>query len=130
PTETTTTPAQTTTTPTETTPVTTTTTQDVAKHEDALAQGQGGNVTPVQEGTQVTENRNQVDLNGTTTTEPVSPQAQNANGEHAGDVNRTPEDAAQQQQQEAAHQEQNDINNQRGQETAAPVDISGISDGF
>ena len=130
PTETTTTPTQTTTTPTETTPVTTTTTQDVAKHEDALAQGQGGNVTPVQEGTQVTENRNQVDLNGTTTTEPVSPQAQNANGDHAGDVNRTPEDAAQQQQQETAHQEQNDINNQRGQETAAPVDISGISDGF
>ncbi len=130
PTETTTTPTQTTTTPTETTPVTTTTTQDVAKHEDALAQGQGGNVTPVQEGTQVIENRNQVDLNGTTTTEPVSPQAQNANGDHAGDVNRTPENAAQQQQQEAAHQEQIDINNQRSQETAAPVDIGGISDGF
>jgi hypothetical protein len=130
PTETTTTPTQTTTTPTETTPVTTTTTQDVAKHEDALARGQGGNVTPVQEGTRVTENRNQVDLNGSTTTEPVSSQAQNANGDHAGDVNRTPEDAAQQQQQEAAHQEQNDVNNQRGQETAAPVDIRGISDGI
>lgn len=130
PTETTTTPTQTTTTPTETTPVTTTTTQDVAKHEDALAQGQGGNVTPVQEGARVTENINQVDLNGTTTTEAVSPQAQNANGDHAGDVNRTPENAAQQQQQEAAHQEQNDINKQRGQETAAPADIGGISDGF
>lgn len=130
PTQTTTTPTQTTTTQTETTPVTTTTTQDVAKHEDALAQGQGGNVTPVQEGTRVTENINQVDLNGTTTTEAVSPQAQNANGDHAGDVNRTSEDAARQQQQEAAHQEQNDINNQRGQETAAPVDIRGISDGF
>ncbi|MBR6811664.1 hypothetical protein IKM56_04510 [Candidatus Saccharibacteria bacterium] len=130
PTETTTTPTQTTTTQTETTPVTTTTTQDVAKHEDALAQGQGGNVTPVQEGTRVTENINQVDLNGTTTTEAVSPQAQNANGDHAGDVNRTPEDAARQQQQEAAHQEQNDVNNQRGQETAAPVDTRGISDGI
>ena len=130
PTQTSTTPTQTTTTQTETTPVTTTTTQDVSKHEDALARGQGGNVTPVQEGTRVTENRNQVDLNGSTTTEPVSSQAQNANGDRAGDVNRTPENAAQQQQREAAHQEQNDINNQRGQETAAPADISGISDGF
>lgn len=127
------TPETTTTTTTSSTPetTTTTTTQDVSKHEDALRDGQGGNVTPVQEGTRVTENRDQADLNGTTTTEAVNPAAQNADDTtHAGDVNRTPENQQQQDQRDQQHQEQQDIDKQRSTEVADLPPINDLSNGF
>ena len=127
------TPETTTTTTTSSTPetTTTTTTQDVSKHEDALRDGQGGNVTPAQEGTRVTENRDQADLNGTTTTEAVNPAAQNADDTtHAGDVNRTPENQQQQDQRDQQHQEQQNIDKQRSTEVADLPPINDLSNGF
>ena len=131
-TTTTSTTPETTTTTTSTTPetTTTTTTQDVSKHEDALREGQGGNVTPVQEGTRVTENMSQVDQDGTTHTEAVNPAAQQANDEHAGDVNRTQQDQALQQQREQNRQEQQTIDAQRSTEAADLPPINDLSNGF
>ena len=101
---------------------------DDSKKEDELARGQGGYVTPVEQGEREVEDTTQQDYNPAYTVEEMpSSESLVANQDQAGDVNDTEAGAAQRQAREEAAAEQEQINQERNNDQAAQPNYDALN---